>query len=174
MLPRGTETPPARKPAVRSAGMCPANEVPPALRARDAFRAIASGPPAGVAFAPGRVNLVGEHTDYNDGFVLPMAVTEGIAAAFAPNAENVLRVHASDVGETREVPLAVLRGDRFAATGWFRYAAGMAWTMNRAGMPLAGTSIALAANLPLAAGLSSSAALELAIARAVAAVAGAD
>ena len=69
-------------------------------------------PPAGIAFAPGRVNLVGEHTDYNDGFVLPMAIEEGIAAAFAPNGEGVLRVHACDVGETREVPIAALQGGR--------------------------------------------------------------
>jgi galactokinase len=124
------------------------------------------------AFAPGRVNLVGEHTDYNDGFVLPMAIEEGIAAAFAPNGEDVLRVHASDVGETAEVPLESLRHGRYAATGWFRYAAGMAWAMNADGMPLTGTSLALAASLPLAAGLSSSAALLLVVARALAAAAG--
>jgi galactokinase len=118
------------------------------------------------------VNLVGEHTDYNDGFVLPMAIEEGIAAAFAPNREGVLRVHASDVGETREVPLGDLRGHPGATSGWFGYAAGMAWAMNASELPLTGTSIALAADLPPAAGLSSSAALLLVVARALAAAAG--
>ena len=120
------------------------------------------------------MNLVGEHTDYNDGFVLPMAIEEGIAAAFAPNGEGVLRVHACDVGETREVPIAALQGGRVHATGWFRYVVGMAWTMNADGMPVAGTTMALAANLPRGAGLSSSAALELTAGRALAASAGAE
>ena len=72
-------------------------------RARAAFQHSTGVPPSGIAFAPGRVNLVGEHTDYNDGFVLPMAIEEGIAAAFAPNGEGVLRVHACDLGETRDI-----------------------------------------------------------------------
>ena len=146
----------------------------PVARARKAFARSAGVSPAGIAFAPGRVNLVGEHTDYNDGFVLPMAIEEGIAAAFAPNDEGVLRVHACDVGETREVPISALQGGRVQATGWFRYVVGMAWTMNADGMRVAGTTMALAANLPRGAGLSSSAALELTAGRALAASAGAE
>ena len=142
-------------------------------RARVAFEQSTGVPPAGIAFAPGRVNLVGEHTDYNDGFVLPMGIEEGIAAAFAPNDEGVLRVHACDVGETREVLIADLQGRRVSASGWFRYVAGMAWTMNEDGMRVAGTTMTLAANLPSGAGLSSSAAVELAAGRALAASAGA-
>ena len=145
----------------------------PVSRARAAFQHSAGVPPSGIAFAPGRVNLVGEHTDYNDGFVLPMAIEEGIAAAFAPNGEGVLRVHACDVGETREIPIAALQGSRVPASGWFRYVAGMAWTMNADGMRVAGTTMTLAANLPSGAGLSSSAAVELAAGRALAASAGA-
>ena len=145
----------------------------PVSRAREAFAASEGVPAAGTAFAPGRVNLVGEHTDYNDGFVLPMAIEEGIAAAFAPNAEDVLRVHASDIGETREIPIAALR-DRRRSSGWLRYVAGMAATMTAEGVRVTGTTMTLASNLPSGAGLSSSAALELVVGRALAAAAGTD
>src|SRR5687767_9803941 len=123
--------------------MLPPNQVDPAAVARAAFERVSADPPDGVAFAPGRVNLIGEHTDYNDGFVLPMAIEEGIAAAFVRNGEDVLRVHASDIGDTREVPLDALRHRGAPITGWFRYAAGMAWAMLEAGLPLTGTSITL-------------------------------
>jgi galactokinase len=143
----------------------------PVFRAREAFAASEGAPAAGTAFAPGRVNLVGEHTDYNDGFVLPMAIEEGIAAAFAPNAEDVLRVHASDIGETREIPIAALRDQRLSS-GWLRYVAGMAATMTAEGVRVTGTTMTLASNLPSGAGLSSSAALELVVGRALTAAAG--
>jgi galactokinase len=146
----------------------------PFTRAREAFARSEGSPPAGIAFAPGRVNLVGEHTDYNDGFVLPMAIEQGIAAAFAPNAEDVLRVHASDIGDTTEIPIASLRGLRLSESGWFRYVGGMAATMIAEGVPVGGTTMALASNLPSGAGLSSSAALELVVGRALTAAAGAD
>jgi galactokinase len=120
------------------------------------------------------VNLVGEHTDYNDGFVLPMAIEQGIAAAFAPNGEDVLRVHASDFDDTRELPIAALRGLRLPSCGWLRYVAGMAATMTAEGVRLAGTTMTLASNLPSGAGLSSSAAVELVVGRALAAAAGTD
>ena len=147
-------------------------EADPVAAARHAFSRIAGVPPLGVAFAPGRVNLVGEHTDYNDGFVLPMAIAEGIAAAFSGRPDDLLRVHASESGDTREVSLAALRTRRTPVRGWFRYAAGVAWAMQSAGLPLKGADVVIAANLPSGAGLSSSAALELAIARALAEVAG--
>jgi galactokinase len=129
-------------------------------------------PPVDVAFAPGRVNLIGEHTDYNDGFVLPMAIEDGIAAAFAPNGERTLRIHAREFGETREISLDVAAREAVADPGWFGYGVGMVWAMAAAGLPLTGTTMALAATLPVGAGLSSSAALQLSVARALAAAAG--
>jgi galactokinase len=145
-----------------------------ATAARRVFHQEFGREPAGVAYAPGRVNLIGEHTDYNDGFVLPMAIEQGIAAAYAPNAERVLRVHASVFGETRELAFDGLREGALAATGWFRYVAGLAAVAAEAGAALAGVDMALASTLPVAAGLSSSAALQMSTARALAAAAGAS
>ncbi len=152
-------------------------DVAVAKNARERFTAVFRGNPSGVVFAPGRVNLVGEHTDYNDGFVLPMGVDKGIAMAFAPRSDDVLRVHSADVPQTREVHLEQLgrrvsvepnrRGER---GGWFGYVAGVAWAMLGAGLPIRGADVALAADLPMGAGLSSSAALEVGIARVLIAV----
>ena len=144
----------------------------PAAAARQAFERAWHRSPEGVAFAPGRVNLIGEHTDYNDGFVLPMAIEEGIAAAFARRPDDLLRIYSSDIGNTREVPLAALAAGKGAVSGWFRYAAGVAWAMLDAGLRLEGADVAVAASLPHGAGLSSSAAMELTIARALAAASG--
>jgi len=129
-------------------------------------------PPAALAYAPGRVNLIGEHTDYNDGFVLPMAIEDGIAAAFAPNGDGTLRIRANELGETREISLDVAAQNPAADPGWFGYGVGMVWALAAAGRPLAGTTIALVSTLPVGAGLSSSAALQIVIARALAATAG--
>jgi len=146
-------------------------------KARQRFQELFGAPPTGVVFAPGRVNLVGEHTDYNDGFVLPMAVQKGIALAFAPRGDDVLRVHSADVPQTRDLGLAQLRHrvsvepDRTGHRGgWFGYVAGVAWSMLGAGMAIRGADIALTGDLPMGAGLSSSAALEVGIARALVAV----
>lgn len=144
----------------------------PVGKARRTFEEVTGRAAEAVAFAPGRVNVIGEHTDYNDGFVLPMAIEEGIAAAVGRRGDDRLRVHASDIGETREIPLPVLRTTRPAVTGWFRYAVGMAWALEGAGLRLAGADITIASNLPSGAGLSSSAAFELATARALIAAAG--
>jgi galactokinase len=137
-----------------------------------------AAPPAGVAVAPGRINLIGEHTDYNDGFVLPMAIDRYVAIAFGPRSDRVLRVHSSEFQQTREISLETLErraaepARRSGRGGWFGYIAGVAWAMLGAGQRLPGADMAIAGDLPLGVGLSSSAALEIAVARALSDVAG--
>lgn len=136
------------------------------------FEAVLGRMPTGTAFAPGRINLIGEHTDYNDGFVLPMAIERGVAAAFAPAARQAVRVHAVDFGETHEFSLDALRGTPpRRVPGWSGYVEGVAWALLEAGFSIRATDMAIGSDLPIGAGLSSSAALELAVARAFAAVA---
>ena len=141
------------------------------LAAVAAHRAVFGGPAAvSVAVAPGRVNLIGEHTDYNEGFVLPMAIDRYMAAAFAPNALGRIRAHAVSFGETLELDL---RPSTPVGGGhWSDYVAGVVAELARAGVDLPGVDIAIAADLPLRAGLSSSAAIELAVARAFTALGG--
>jgi galactokinase len=128
-----------------------------------------------LAVAPGRVNLVGEHTDYNDGFVLPMAIDRHVAVAFAPRDDRVLRAYAAEFKETRELALdaferrsAFAPERRSARGGWFGYIAGVAWAMLGTGQALRGADLAIVGDVPVGAGLSSSAALEIAVARALA------
>ena len=143
--------------------------------ARDEFEDVFATEPSGVVVAPGRVNLIGEHTDYNDGFVLPMAIDRGMAIGFAPREDDTLRVWSNEFGQSREVQLDGLRrrasgdGDRSRRGGWFGYVAGVAWAMYGAGLELRGADLAIVSDVPTAAGLSSSAALEVGVARALAA-----
>jgi galactokinase len=147
-------------------------------RARQEFEhAFGCGAGPSVAVAPGRVNLIGEHTDYNDGFVLPIAIDRHVAVAFAPRRDRVLRAHTSEFGETRELSLDALErrtasepARRSARGGWFGYVAGVAWAMLGAGQSLRGADLAIVSDLPVGAGLSSSAALEIAVALALGAV----
>ncbi len=126
-----------------------------------------------VALAPGRVNLIGEHTDYNDGWALPMAIDRYVGVAFRARGDRRLRVHAAAFGETREVDLDALevpagpQGAKAHRQGWVCYLAGMAWAMIDSGMELAGIDCVIDGNVPQGAGLSSSAALEMATARAL-------
>jgi galactokinase len=148
-------------------------------RARQDFDR-AFGPRAwpSVAAAPGRINLIGEHTDYNDGFVLPMAIDRHVVIAFAPRADRVLRAYSAEFNQTRDLSLDTLErrsaadGKKSGRGGWFGYIAGVAWAMIRAGQRLEGADLAIVSDLPVGVGLSSSAALEIAAARALTAVAG--
>jgi galactokinase len=114
-----------------------------------------------VVRAPGRVNLIGEHTDYNEGFVLPAAIDLAIMIALIPSDDDRVEVTLADSREKGVVDLRAIgsrRGD------WLDYVAGTAWAMDVAGLPVRGFRGALASDLPVGAGLSSSAALELATA----------
>ena len=146
---------------------------------RQVFEETFGAVPCQVVTAPGRINLIGEHTDYNDGFVLPMAIDRHVAIAFAPRGDRTVRAHSAEIKQTRDLSLDAL--ERRTATdpakrsrrgGWFGYVAGVAWAMIRAGHRLNGIDMAIVSDLPIAVGLSSSAALEIGVARALAAAAG--
>jgi UDPglucose--hexose-1-phosphate uridylyltransferase len=131
------------------------------------------GPGGGIvtAVAPGRVNLIGEHTDYNDGFVLPMAIEAGIELAARPRAGHEVRVHSADYQETVVFPLAApIPHD--PEHPWSNYVRGVLWALERAGFAVGGMDLAFGGNLPQGAGLSSSAALEVATALAARAISG--
>jgi galactokinase len=115
--------------------------------------------PDGIWHAPGRVNLIGEHTDYNDGFALPFAIGSGVFVAAAARPDGLVALSSRQYsGSTVTVPVAALAPGR--VTGWAAYPAGMVWALNAAGYHAGGASLAIDADLPTGAGLSSSAALE--------------
>jgi galactokinase len=110
--------------------------------------------------APGRINLIGDHTDYNDGFVLPMAIELACWIATAGNELGLLRFHADDLQKYHEVRLEDLdtvkpRGD------WSDYVVGVAVELRKAGVPLRGQDLVIESSVPMGAGLSSSAAIEV-------------
>jgi galactokinase len=127
------------------------------------------GPPVWLARAPGRVNLVGEHTDYNEGFVLPMAIDRAAWIAFRPRPDGRVHLFSLQFGEATEFDLGGL-----SKTGpaWAQYVKGVAWSLGEDGQALRGFEGVLAGDVPIGAGLSSSAAVELAAARALAASSG--
>ncbi|HSU17719.1 galactokinase [Longimicrobium sp.] len=135
-----------------------------------AFAERFGAPPAFVARAPGRVNLIGEHTDYSGGFVLPMAIDRAVWIALRPRADSRVSVASLDFGETGEFDLGRLES---AGGGWLEYVRGMAWALGDE-LALRGWEGVASGDVPKGAGLSSSAALELAAARAFAAVSGID
>ena len=120
------------------------------------------------AFAPGRVNLIGEHTDYNLGLALPFAIAEGVTVRArvldpGPAGEARVSAHAADLGERDEFLLSEVP----AGEGWRAFVRGTVAELARAGFPLVGSSLEIAGNLQQGAGLSSSAALEVALALAL-------
>ncbi len=133
---------------------------------RASFAEVFQGAPPRVAFAPGRVNLIGEHTDYNDGYVLPMAISRGVAVAFRPRADRLIRAHSTSFGATTSIPLDNLEST--PRKDWAACIAGVAWALTSEGRHLRGLDLCVAADLPIGAGLSSSAAIEVAVARAFA------
>lgn len=127
--------------------------------------------PEAVVRAPGRVNLIGEHTDYNDGFVLPMAIDRAVWVALRRRPDTIVQVASLDYPREHEFDaIAPERGEG----GWIEYVKGVTWALKEAGWPLAGWEGIYAGDVPIGAGLSSSAALELATARAAASVVDAE
>ncbi len=119
--------------------------------------------------APGRVNLIGEHTDYNGGFVLPFAIDMDVRIALLPSDQPRIRITRDDNGETATIGL-----DPFPPKGdaWHDYIAGTAWALDHHGQPIGGFDGVLFSTLPIGSGLSSSAALEVVTAWALSAPSG--
>lgn len=136
-----------------------------------AYRAEVGASPDGLWFAPGRVNLVGEHTDYNDGYVLPLALPHGTVVAARARPDRRLRLWSRRDPQQVEVDLDRLEPG--SVQGWAAYPAGMAWALREAG-PVVGADLVLDGDVPLGAGLSSSASLECAVGECLADLAGLD
>jgi galactokinase len=143
----------------------------PQERARSGFIAAFGSEPEGVAFAPGRVNLMGEHVDYNDGLVLPMPIATGTAVAWGRSTGTGVEALALDLADQR---------DRFGLDGltphqpadWRSYVRGMVSQMAQSDVAAGGLKLAIAGSNPRGAGLSSSASLCIALGRAISAAAG--
>jgi galactokinase len=115
------------------------------------------------AFGPGRVNLIGEHTDYNDGLCLPFAIAAGVTVEAADGADGTIEARALDLGETDA--FAIDNADR--ADGWRAFVRGVVAELRRAGHAVRAASVTISGDVPRGSGLSSSAALEVALALAL-------
>lgn len=120
--------------------------------------------PLFISRGPGRVNLIGEHTDYNDGFVLPVALKRDVRIVLRPRSDRQVRVYSVEFGESGSFDLDALRfnPDRL----WLNYIQGMAQSLEEEGIRLVGIDAVVSGNVPRGSGLSSSAALEIASAHA--------
>lgn len=131
-------------------------------RALGAYRkAFGTEPQLWVA-APGRVNLIGEHTDYNDGFVLPAAIDRHVLMAVSPREDRTVRLVAGDFDAMTEFSLDAITHDQVQR--WSNYQRGVAWALQEAGHQLKGLDAVLVSDVPVGSGLSSSAAVEVAMA----------
>jgi len=133
------------------------------------FRSVFDDAPAAVAYAPGRVNLIGEHTDYNGGMVLPAALPIGIEVAIRPRSDDRICVASSDFDGVIEASLSSK-----SAGGWADYAIGGALHAKAKGLLTGGVDIAVRSSMPYGGGLSSSAALIVAVLKAARKAAGAQ
>ncbi|MFI5685999.1 galactokinase [Streptomyces sp. NPDC051636] len=137
-----------------------------AQQVREDFVELYGADPEGVWSAPGRVNLIGEHTDYNDGFVMPFALPHVATAAVSRRTDGRLRLHSADIeGGVVELSLDALAPE--SDPEWTAYPAGVVWALREAGHPVTGADVHLSSTVPTGAGLSSSAALEVVIALAL-------
>ena len=129
---------------------------------KDEFAAQYGGPPEIVVRAPGRVNLIGEHTDYNDGYVFPIAMDRSVLVAASARADRTVRLYAADFARRARFSLDHIvhaEGQR-----WSNYQRGVAAVLEERGYHLPGLDAAIASDVPIGAGLSSSAAVEVGMA----------
>src|SRR5438067_1516644 len=147
---------------------------PPAQAALEQFPIVFSDAveyagPLGAAWAPGRVNLIGEHTDYNEGFVLPIAVDRVAAFAGRTRSDDTIRLWSAHFQEYAQFSLEELPGSferqRAKLPAWARYVLGVAAELTREGVQLVGFDAVIVGDVPLGGGMSSSAALEVAAAQ---------
>lgn len=121
--------------------------------------------PTALAIGPGRVNLIGEHTDYNDGFVLPVALKRDVRLVFRPRTDRHVRLYSAEYDGAFTFSLDNLVYEKNVL--WANYIQGVAWALQEAGIVLTGIDAVVSGNVPKASGLSSSAALEIATANAL-------
>ncbi|ETB37366.1 galactokinase, partial [Mycobacterium avium 10-5560] len=119
--------------------------------------------------APGRINLIGEHTDYNLGFALPIALPQRTVASFTPADDDAITVVSDRADAPVRIPIDTGPGD---VTGWAAYPAGVMWALRTAGHPVPGGAMSITSDVPMGSGLSSSAALECAVLGAISSAAG--
>lgn len=127
------------------------------------FQTAFGSPPTVGARAPGRVNLIGEHTDYNGGYVLPFAINRETVVLARPRRDMLLCIHAANMGEATTLDLRALGRSRVSA--WADYIAGVAAQLQQAGHEVPGANLIIQSDVPIGCGLSSSAALEMAVLR---------
>ena len=126
------------------------------------FKETFGGPPTLIASAPGRVNLIGEHTDYNDGYVFPVAIDKYLNIAARKRPDRHVTLSALDVGDSWEFCLDTLRTIPPQAPAWSHYLIGVASLLQASGKKIAGIDAVITGDVPIGAGLSSSAALSVA------------
>lgn len=138
------------------------------------FEAAFKRAPSIVVQAPGRVNLIGEHTDYNDGLVLPCAIDYRTVIAASPRDDRTVRVVAADYGDAIDQFSLDAPIERVESPMWANYVRGMVWALAERGLPLQGMDMAISGDVPQGAGLSSSASLTVAVGRLFATLPGFD
>jgi galactokinase len=137
-----------------------------AAQVQEAFTRVFRRPPSVAASAPGRVNLIGEHTDYNGGFVLPMAIPQRTWVAMSESGDDHVRALSVNLGDSS--PIRAYRiGHEHRTSRWIDYVQGCTEALRKDGHTLRGFDLAVASDVPLGSGLSSSAALEVALMRGV-------
>ncbi|MCS7253929.1 MAG: galactokinase [Armatimonadota bacterium] len=132
-------------------------------RAVEAFKKLFGEAPTMIASSPGRINVIGEHTDYNDGFVMPIAIEARLWIAFRRRRDEVVRVYSADMRQCDQFMLSdAAEMKRSESALWSNYIRGVAWALMKGGVNLSGMDACIASDIPIGAGLSSSAAIETA------------